>query len=127
MIDLALRETEISVDLEEEQYPDLQLRMSTLTDAEAARLMAGSVKSFGTEGEDMQIDMPYDEMLELFSSKVVGFEGEEVNIGGEAFDAARPEHIESLRMPWKIRAMSALLSYATKLPEDSAKNSSTQG
>lgn len=140
MIELAIKETEIVIDLKDEAHPGLGVLMETLTDVEAAQMMSGRLRTVvtkdGTEiesedenepkDEEVIIDMPFEEMLGLFAKKFRSFVGEEVVLDGEAFDPKREDHMRSLPLPWKLTAMGELMSYATSLSKDVVKNSLAQ-
>lgn len=136
MIELAIKETEIVIDLKDEAHPGLGVLMETLTDVEAAQMMSGRLRTVVTkdgtkiededEDEEVIIDMPFEEMLGLFAKKFRSFVGEEVVLAGEAFDPKREDHMRSLPLPWKLTAMGELMSYATSLSKDVVKNSLAQ-
>lgn len=116
MIDLPRRQATITVDLGDKDYPDLRIEMKALQDTEAARLMTSKVHTNVTDLKDhgeVAIEMPQEEMVRLFKKKFVRFVGEEVRIDGDPFKIENADHLASLPLNWKTKAMQALLNHAS--------------
>lgn len=129
MLKLALKEATILVDVEDEDHPELRMRMTTLADADVA-LMLHSKTTPSNAGDDevaIEVSFPVGELIPYFGAQFVGFEGEDVLIGDDEvpFDPANVHHVNSIPLVWKMTAMGELISYATTLGA-SAKNSKAQ-
>ena len=131
MINLPRKEESIVIDLEDEDYPDLKVRMRTLQDSEAAKLLGGRVRSVSLSDDEespasIEISMAYDDMMKLFAAKFVEFVGDEVCIANETFDIKKAHHRHSLPLSWKSTVMGELVRYASSIDEDLLKNSNQQ-
>ena len=130
MLSLARREATLTIDLEDDEVPGLSIVMETLTDGEAARLTSARMRSRMDEEEfdeeTVTIEMPYDEMMALFPKKFVAFDGDDVEVDNEEFNAKDATHVAALPLAWKMKTMAQLVSYAMILPKAMVKNSLAQ-
>jgi hypothetical protein len=125
MINLPRKAESIVVDIVDGDYEGLQLEMGTLSDAQASSVITGRVKTRG-EGADQEIEvqMPYGEMMVLFAEKFIRVVDEDLQIDGEPFDLGNPDHIDSIPLAWKMQAMQEVVQYSTRpISKETRKNS----